>query len=372
MAKLKSNFLKSLIEIKISGLNQEKVFNKLLEKGIEVFALTRDSRSSAIFSVSPNNLKKTITILNQNQITVKDIKKQGLIKLYSGAISRFGILIGFCLSLILLFISNNFIFSIKIYGTEKIDSKEVIEFLDKNKIGIFTNKAMVKIENLEFLILQNFEDISLVSMIKKGTSLIINIKEKEIKEESKNFHNIISDYNGRILEMNLVSGTSLKKAGDIIRKGDLLVGGYYFDSLGNKNKIKPEADIKVEVWIENKSVHYENVVESEFTGNEIKLRSVSLFGLEIFGSNQENIFEKYEKHEKVKKITNLILPLKIKYITLKEIEMKHKFIPFEDVKDFLIEQSKQNALQKLSEDDIIKDEQISITQFPEFTILSYL
>src|SRR5690554_6344937 len=124
MAKLRSNnFLKSLIEIKINGLNQEKVFNKLSEKGIEIFDLTRDFHSSAVFSVLPYNLEKTMAILNQNQIAIKDIKKQGLIKLYSGAISRFGILIGFCLSLILLFISNNFIFSIKIYGTERIDSK---------------------------------------------------------------------------------------------------------------------------------------------------------------------------------------------------------------------------------------------------------
>lgn len=243
--------LKSLLHLKITGLNQEKIFNKFLDSGINIYNLCRDSHSTATFSISPKNLNEVKNILTQNQITIDYIKKSGWVKYFSTIVARFGVLFGFVLSMVLLIICSQFILSIKIYGNDKIKAVEIIEFLNQNNIGSFTAKNFVDNEKLEFLIMQNFDEISMVSIIKKGASLIINIKEKVLNNETENvYENIISTCNGRLTYVKLIDGTLLKNEGDLVRKGDVLVENYYLDSNGNKKQIKPKAEFKIEVWLE--------------------------------------------------------------------------------------------------------------------------
>lgn len=365
--------LKSLLHIKITGLNQEKIFNKFLDLGIDIYNLNRDSHSTASFFISPKNLNKVKIILKQNQITINNIKKFGWIKYYSTAIARLGILLGFILSIFLLIICNQFILNIRIYGNDKIKAVELVEFLNQNKIGNFTAKNFIDNDKLEFLIMQNFDEISMVSIIKKGTSLIINIKEKVLNSETEgDYKNIVSTCNGRLTYVKLIDGTLKKKEGDLIKEGDILVESYYLDSKGNKSQIKPKAEFKIEVWLEEKIIHYERTIVTEYTGREMKFRTVSLFGLELFNNHINNTYENYETKENYTRIENTFLPLIIKYTTVKELHFFERYMPFAEIKNNLMEESKQKALQKLNNNDIIKDERCTITQGTGFTVVSYL
>lgn len=363
--------IKSLLNIEIFGLNQEKIFNKLSEAGIEVFNLVRTSHSTAFFSITPNNLKKVQNILNENQIEIKKIKKQGFIKLYSTIFLRFGILIGFCLSVFLLIISNYFIINIKIYGNESLKTEDILNFLRNKNVNSLILKNSVNNDELEISILEQFNEISMVSIIKKGTTLIINIKEK-ILENILEFENIVSEYNGRIIDIKLVSGTPKKKVGDIIKIGDILVEGYFLNSHNEKVKINPQAEIRAEIWFEEKIIHYDKSIVSEYTGNEIKLRTVSIWGLELFSNFTEKKFDKFEIESSYIKLNNVILPFIIKSSIIKEIKIYEKFCLFEDVKDNLINECKEKALQKIENDDIIKNEKCTLTIGAGFTVVSYL
>lgn len=363
--------IRPLLNIEISGLNQEKLFNKLSEMKIEVFDLIRSSHSSASFSILPAGLKKVQNVLNENQIKIIKIKKQGLLKLYSTILLRAGVLIGFCLSIILLLISNYFIINIKIFGNENLKTEDILNFLKEKNVNSFILKNSVQNENLEILMLENFNEISMVSIIKKGTTLIVNIKEK-IFEEKIIYENIVSEYNGRILDIKLISGTLKKKTGDIIKAGDVLVEGYFTNSSNEKVQINPQAEMKIEIWFEEKVIHYEKNIVSEFTGNEIKIRTIFLGGLELFTNFNAKTFDKYEIEDSYVKIKNLFLPFIIKYSVIKEIKIYEKFSLFEEVREKLIDECKQKALQKIGKDDIIKSEKCTLTPGAGFTVVSYL
>lgn len=363
--------MKSLLNIEIFGLNQEKIFNKFSEAGIEIFDLVRTSHSTAFFSITPNNLKKVQSILNENQIKIKKIKKQGFIKLSSAILLRLGILVGFCLSILLLIISNYFIINIKIYGNENLKTEEILNFLKEKNVNSLVLKNSIQSDELEISMLENFNEISMVSIVKKGATLLVNIKEK-IPENSLEFENIVSEYNGRIIDINLVSGTPKKKAGDIIKIGDILVEGYFLNSHNEKVKINPQAEIKAEIWFEEKIIHYDKKIVSEYTGNEIKLRTVSVWGLELFSNFTGKTFDKFEIESSYIKLKNVILPFTVKYSIIKEIKIYEKTCLFEDVKDNLINECKQKALQKIGINDIIKNEKCTITPGAGFTVVSYL
>jgi len=362
----------SLLNIEIAGLNQEKIFNKFVDMGIEIVDLIRSSHSTASFSIQPNDLTKVKKILEQNQIAIKSIKKQGFIKYYSAMLLRVGILIGFCLSIILLFISNYFIINIRIYGNEQLSTVDILNFLMQNNVNSFTLKNSVESDELEILLMKNFDKISMVSIIKKGATLIVNIKEKIPDGNETDFENIVSEYNGRITDIRLISGTLKKKAGDIIKVGDILVEGSFIDSFSQKQKITPQAEIKAEVWFEEKIIHYEKSIVTEYTGNEIKLRSIMLFGLELFSNFSGKSFEKFEVKENYIQLKNVVLPLIIKCSIIKELRTFERISQFEDVKDELIEECKQKTLQRLGSNDIIKSEKCTVTPGAGFTVVSYL
>ena len=148
--------------------------------------------------------------------------------------------------------------------------------------------------------------------------------------------------------------------GDLIKKGDVLVFAHCFDSANNKMEIEAKAEIEAEIWIEISKIYYEKEVKQEETGREIILRNLKLSNYSLFKDNKAIPFKNYIKEKTVKKLTNLILPIEIEYIHYKEVEEKEVYHSFEENKEKFLAECKENALQKLNINDIIKEEKHTI------------
>ena len=355
----------SLIEIKIEGLNQEKFFNKLNNLGVEIFDFKRLSYSISIFKILTKDIKIVKKNLDSNNFKIIYIKKIGLNKFINKIISSVGIVLGLLIFLAFLFISNNFILRIDIIGNQNISSNTILEFLNNNKIGCFSSKNSINNENLEKILLANFNEISMVSVIEKGSTLIINIKEKietanSDSLDNNKYKNIVAEYNGRIKNIELISGTLNVKPGSLFKKGDVLVFAYYYDSLNNKKCIEASAKINAEIWIETQYTHYENQIEKYYTGNEITIKNISLCGVNLFNQEKDIIYKNYETTQTQTKLKNVLLPITISTITYKEIKTKKITKMFQDYKEDILKKCQENTLQKLLKNDIILSENYNI------------
>ncbi|MDD4815792.1 MAG: sporulation protein YqfD [Clostridia bacterium] len=356
--------IKPLIKLEIQGLNQEKIFNNFVKEKVDTFDIKRVSHSQTSFKISPKNFDKTQKILEKNQVKITKTKTLGLFNFYKNTLLRVGILIGFFACLILCFVANFFVFKIEVLGNELIKTEQIIEYLATNDIKLFCAKSALNTETMKLELLENFDKISMVSVIQKGSSLIINIKEKSENDEylSGNYENIVSNFNGRITKLQLVSGTALKKVGDLIKIGDILVLASYVDSSGNTQNIKADAIITAEVWYESRIIHYDSVIKTQPTGEKTQFYEISLMGLTIF-SNKENIkYQYFEETITEKQFSNSILPLRIKYYTYIELATIEIVTDFQKVKNTLIDNCRQNALQQVAENDIITNENCTITE----------
>lgn len=366
--------LKPLIKMEILGLNQEKIFNKFIKEKIETYDVKRLSQSNTIFKIKPQNFALCKKIIESNQIKLASTKSIGLYRLYKNFLLRIGIAISIFVCLVMCFIANMFILRIEVMGNEIIEDNQIIEFLSTKKIGTFTNKSTINVEELELDLMQNFSKISMISIIEKGSTLIINIKEKSTNDEyvTGDYENLVSNFNGRITEFQLVSGTPLKNVGDIVKVGDILVQSSYIDSSGNTQKIKAQANISAEVWYESRVTHYDSVIRTQATGAETQFYEISLMGLTIFSNKQENKYQKFEETITEKSFVNSILPLKITYYKYVEMASIEIVTDFNSVKDELVSNCKQNALQQVEQNDIIINENCTITEELGYTKICYL
>lgn len=366
--------LKPLIKLEILGLNQENIFNNFIKQKIDTYDIKRLSYSKTIFKISPDNLAKTKKILENNQAKLTNTKFLGLYSFYKNFLLRLGITFGILTCLILCVIANFFILKIEIMGNEIIKTSQIIEYLVNQNICVFSSKNVLDTEQIELDLMDNFNEISMISVIEKGTTLIINIKEKPENNEyvSGEYENLVSTFNGRITEFQLVSGTPLKNVGDIVKVGDVLVQSTYVDSAGNFQNIKAEAHITAEVWYEGRTVHYDSVIQTLPTGEETKFYEISLMGLTIFSNKKANIYEKFEENIIEKSFVNSILPIKIKYFKYTEMASIEIVTDFNSVKDELINDCKQIALQQVCENDTLISENCSITEELGYAKICYL
>ena len=359
---------------KIKGVNLEKCFNNLIKNKIKLKNIIKNQDNTAEFYINYKNDKVLKQNLNKFNITILEEKNFGVQYFFRNLFFRVGLISACIISLIFLFISQMFVFKIEIYGNDKLSKTEIISELEKLGVNSFTPKSSLNLSMLESELLENMPEISLVSIITKGNSLILNLQEKVINDEYQNvgnFEALKATASGRIKSINLKQGTLKVKVGDIVKEGDILVEPYIIDSSGEKRSVKAEAEILAEIWFEARVTHYDSSMKTIKTGNKIVKDNIYFLNLPIYVDKKEVTFTEYEVSKNIINLSNFLIPIKIERITYEEITTIKEEIPFEDVKEELILEAKNLALEKAKNNSVV-DEYHTVTSNAGVTSISYV
>ena len=359
---------------KIKGVNLEKCFNNLIKNKIKLKNIIKNQDNTTEFYINYKNDKVLKQNLNKFNITILEEKDFGVQYFFRNLFFRVGLISACIISLIFLFISQMFIFKIEIYGNDKLSKTEIISELEKLGVNSFTPKSSLNLSKLESELLENMPEISLVSIITKGNSLIVNLQEKVINDEYQNvgnFEALKATASGRIKSINLKQGTLKVKVGDIVKEGDILVEPYIIDSSGEKRSVKAEAEILAEIWFEARVTHYDSSMKTIKTGNKIVKDNIFFLNLPIYVDKKEVTFTEYEVSKNIINLSNFLIPIKIEKITYEEITTIKEEIPFEDVKEELILEAKNLALEKAKNNSVV-DEYHTVTSNAGVTSISYV
>ena len=367
--------IKPYIELEICGYNLERTLNFLCCHSIEFYVVNKKDIKNASIQIKLKDKDYVCKILQEKNIEIKNEKYCGLLKAVNFYKLRWGLVVGAIIFIASLIVLTNFMFKIEVVGTENVKSEEVVSFLNSKGIKQFTHLNSISTDEVEKIILENFQEVSMVSAIKKGCCLIVNIKEKLLNNEYENtgsFTPLLATQNGIIKEITIIQGTPLVKVGDIVKVGDKLVAPYVVDSNGKQISIEPKAKISAEVWLNGQSEHAESRAIKERTGNVLKFRETSINDVVIFSTVQSKVdFKNYECEEKVSYLSETLLPIKYKEIFYFETKCVIIEEEFEKVKDAKILEAKNNALSQVKNKKIIA-ENYSISKKNDKTIVNYV
>ena len=305
------------------------------------------------------NLNRVFKECGKQNISLFNIdrKEKGFEKLKNSFVLRFGILIGAFLFVILNILSSFFVWNIKVYGNSRIPTKNILAVLESEGIKKGSFKNTKNVETLESSLLNSIEDISLCSVVFKGTTVIVNIKEKLFVEEidgTGESDDIVATENCTITELVVVNGTAQKKVGDSVKKGETIVAGFVLDASGGKIPCKANATIKAKTWRTATEEYQKTIVVATRTGNVCTQRYMSFLGLNILIANQTNNFENFEEEVTETLLPNNFLPMKITTKTFFETTLSQKDQNFDADKQSVLQRTQSEAMQKVG-----KSEQIS-------------
>lgn len=360
---------KNQTKFHICGLNQEKLLSDL-SKQYTLCEIDRTTKTDTTFKCSYFDYKKIEKYLKNKGMKIESISHEGIAHRIFKVLSSYGMIAGLIVFFVLYAIQSQFVIQYEILGIENLDSSQIVNFIKREYPA---KKSEIDTKEIENGLIDNFQNISFVSCIIKGQTLVVNIKEKLMPEEMYgSFSPLIAKKDGRISQINLISGTLRVSVGDIVRAGTVLVDPYTFDTSGELKKVEAKAEILAEVYNEGSADHYETYIEVKRTGRQVEQNEITLFGLPIYIFKEELNFQMYEVEvEDVDLSKNLFLPFKMRKHTYFELEQHTIVSNFEDVQDEYIAKAKEKALEKCENYDKMKEEFYTLRHLAGVTVVNF-
>lgn len=326
--------------VKVKGVNINRVYKLMIKNQVEVKNVRREDYKTITFNVKSKNIKKVFAILNNPCYNVSVEKSYGFFALLNFLKNRIGVIVAVFLFLGVSLANNFFVSSIRIFGNSTVSSSQIYHALEQAGARVGSNISSLDLDYCEEYLMTNIDEISLISIVTKGNTLVVNIKEKMlsysvIDNQSVSCHKAL--YDGQITSIEVVSGTALVKVGDTVKAGDNLVAGYYVSANGEKIECNVNAKVKAKVWFSSSEFFYNEVTENVRTGKRVEESEYLLFNKVVDKNAVEVDFEQFEKEEKYQYVfQNNILPLVKKSVIYYETTPVIVTQNFEEKRDELL------------------------------------
>lgn len=330
------------ITYKVKGLNFKKFLELLKKEEIEVCLLKKQEYNIFFIQIKQKDIKTFTKIASNLNYQLSEENSSILLSSKKSIIKNLPLFISIVLLSIILVFSCNMVYKIEIYGLETLTSQQVIKVLNDNNIKVFKTKSNYNLDNIEILLKSSLDKISFASAVIRGNTMIININEK-INNDNYiyDYQPIIAPYDCIIKSINLKSGTVVVEKGQTVKKGQEIVMPYIDYKDGTQLAVKASAEIEAYVEVSHTTQYLENHTELVRTGNKIEFMQLDLYNLKLKKENSKVYYKNFETETSFSyPFNNFILPIKKTITTYYELKEKQLYIPFEKVKQNIIEENK--------------------------------
>lgn len=363
--KILLNYLIGYVNISVEGYFIERFINICRNKKILLWNLKRKKSSYLYANIAIKDFRKLKEIAQKTKCRIKIENKKGLPFLLHRYKKRKIFAIFLVLLVAIIFGISNFIWNIEIVGNTTISKEEILESLEKDGLKIGTLKASVNTKGIINEIRLQRDDIAWMGIKLLGTNAIIEIVEAKPKPEiinEEDYCNIVSDKMGVITKINAANGTALVQQGDIVKKGDILIGGWLEGKYTGTRYVHSKGDVQAKVWYSKKERMQLSVNEKRITGQEEKKYKLCINNFEINLSKKLSKFENYDTistNNKLKIFSNFYFPIQIQTITYKETKNEKANYTKQEAKQILTEKLKEELKKEIVEPENIVNTQIN-------------
>ena len=341
------NYIIGFVNITVEGFFVERFINTCINNKIFLWGIKRKSSTLLTVNININNFKKIHTIARKTKCKVKINSKNGLPIILHKYRKRKLLLLLLIPIFLVIIISSNYIWNIEIVGIEEINIGELIMQLEEEGIKVGEAKRKVNPTNVINNIRLKRQDISWMSVDMKGTNVVITVVKAEEKPEiiNKNeYCNIVATQRGMITKITADTGTTKLKVGDIVEKGDVLIGGYMEGKYTDTRYVHAKGEVKAKVWYTKniKSGFTREITEETgVTQNKYSIK-VNNFEINLYKTlpNFEN-YDKINETNRIRLFKNFYLPIEINKTTY--VEQKKSKVTYgkDQLKEILIKELEQ-------------------------------
>lgn len=342
----------STYKIKIEGKDVKRFIKKLYSNNIYFNDIEMYDKYAYV-EVDKSNYEKLKQIKTIYKIEI--VKLYGIIRIidFIKRYSLFLIILGVGL-LYLIFLSNI------IFKVEVIHSKKEIRDLLYKELKYYNLdkyhfvKSYKEKEKIEEYILNKHKDkLEWLEIERIGTKYEVRVEERIIKKENDKLdvQNIVAKKDGIITKIEASKGEIVKKIGDYVKKGDIIISGTIKKDDVIKGKVAASGNVYAEVWyktIVDMPYYYKN---STKTGRKRKVLKIKFLDKDIYIFG----FKKYKFYDerKILYLKSRILPIGFSYSLERELNVEEYLYSPEEAVNTAIEYASKKLQKNLGENENI-------------------
>ncbi len=312
-----TRYLKGYLRIKIEGQSTEHFINGCLHEKISLWRLKKISKNKMTLNLGVKSFKKLRPIARKSKCKVKILEKKGLPFLLRKYRKRKTFLLGVFIFFVALNFLASFLWTIEIKGNERVESKNILSLLETMNIKPGVMKYGIDADKVAGKMVLELSDLAWAGIEIRGTKMLIEVSESTLPPELVPLDipcDIIAAKDGYIESIVVRQGEKKVKAGDTVKKGQLLVSGL----LENKNDktqtmlVHSMAEVKARTWYEADSKIINIIKKKVPTGNVKNIYKLDLFSKTIGIPFIKNKFENFEVTKTLRSLSfgeKLVLPI---------------------------------------------------------------
>lgn len=263
--------------ISAEGIGVERVLDKLAQAGLEVRRARKIAKNKIRFAVDGKDVEKVFAILRGSCYNISEVRPFGPWKALKFCAARAGLLLGFPLFLGLVLFFEGRVLSVEVVGSGAYYRAEVFDVLARGGVKRFSpfpkQAASMRAEIL------SLPRVSYCSFSCEGGVLTVEVEVSDDASAARE-EPLLCPVSGKIEEIFVLRGTPMKRAGDEVQAGELLVDCHA--AYGEKT---------VPVIVMARAVILTNV-SREYSGTEEEARAQAMID---FGREAELHGEKTER-----------------------------------------------------------------------------
>lgn len=339
-------YIKGWIIICVEGSNLERFINICNHNNINMINITY-CKDKLSLKIAVKDFKKLKNIGKKTKVHIRIEERYGLPFFLFRNRKRKMFFVGIVTSLVLVYIMSLYIWQITFVGNFSHTDNELLLFLNDMGIENGVKKKKCDVDQIEKAIRNKFNDIKWASIEIVGTRMVVHVKENSnnIIEYDNGIYNIVANKDAKILSIVTGKGTPLVRINDQVKKGDVLIGGYYevysdFGELLETRNVQADGIVIGETkYVINETISrsYKNKV---YTGENSKKYVLSIMNKNMSFDWFYNEYEVYDITEDTNQIViaeNFYLPVYFKKYEAKEY--KYEKMYYSDEKSYEIGQS---------------------------------
>jgi len=293
------HYLKGYVIIIVSGLSAEKFINICTRRQILLWDIERTGPAEVTMKMSIRAFKNARTAARKSGCRVRIKAKKGLPYLIRKYRRRKGFVAGLVAFALLIYLMTSIIWSIEITGNYNLDEEVIIKQL--NEMGIFrgATKRSINPKYVADKLMINNRELAWTGVEIKGTKLIISVKEgieppPVIPADQP--CNLVAKKDGIIVSVRAKNGLAKVKAGDTVKKGQVLISGVVesiHPEFGSKF-VHAMGEVLARTWYEVKKEVPAKKINRTRTGLEWNRYTVYFLDFRVRLPSGNNPFELYE------------------------------------------------------------------------------
>lgn len=330
--------MKDEIRVRIDGLNLFRITDYLISCGVFLNDVIINNRY-VLFTIKTKDRCHLDKICKFEHKKYHIVSSYGIKNIFMQLPKYFGVFLAFVLISCYMLSFQFVIFKINVSNDSNLnyDLNKVNNLLTSLGVEVGMNKNEYSAGEIENFLINNLNDISGASVSFDGLSLNIKVypttEKYEINEEG-----LFSKYDAVVTEINVYSGKSDIRVGQIVKQNDLLV-----KSSGGAN-----ASVKGKVYFTTSRLYNERQEKMIFSGNYQTSKNLFLFNKNLVKRQKRIDFTNYLTKKCVFYLCdNYLFPVKVETIYYFEYDMVEEIVKFETVEEQIKQELYDEAVSKI-------------------------